>query len=119
MALIITIEDSKFQRRRIVEALESGGYEVLEAANGKTGLEALATRTPDCIVLDLIMPEMDGLEFLKTLREQGLDIPVIVYSSDIQKPVREECLELGAKCFLNKPVNKEELLETIKKALDK
>ncbi len=114
MALALVIEDSNFQRKIIIKFLKDEGFEIVEAPNGKIGLEKAAEHNPDIILSDLVMPEVDGFEVLKTLQEQGSKIPIIVLTSDIQVPVREQCLELGAKVFLNKPFNKEQM----KKVLD-
>jgi len=104
-------------RRGIRRIVETEGHQILEAENGREGLKALATHTPDCILMDLIMPDMGGLEVLKNLSEQGSNIPVIMLTADIQKSSREKCLNLGATAFLTKPVQKDELHEALRKAL--
>ena len=87
------------------------------AGNGRAGLEQVAARKPDCILTDLLMPELGGLELLETLREQGTAIPVIIITANIQESVRRRCLELGAAAVVNKPVRQEELLSALRKAL--
>jgi CheY-like chemotaxis protein len=64
-------------------ALKKEGYELLEAANGQDGLEMAFANSPDCIVLDLVMPEVSGMDVLQTLADQDLSIPVVVHNSDI------------------------------------
>lgn len=118
MALILIIDDSYTARRTIGKTLKNEGYETMEAANGREGLEVAAANKPDCILLDLIMPEVDGFEVLRSLRALGSETPVIVLTADIQKIVREECLDLGATAFINKPPTRNELSNTIRKALD-
>ena len=117
MALILIVDDSLTMRRAIRKIVKAEGHDTLEAPDGREGLEIAATHTPDCILLDLIMPEVDGLEVLKALRERGSKIPVIVLTADIQEIVRKECLELGATAFINKPLIGIKLLDTIQKAL--
>ena len=117
MALILIIDDSSFTRKRIASMVKAEGYETLEASDGRQGLEMTATYSPDCIVVDLIMPEMDGLEFLEVLNNQGSNIPRIVVTADIQETVRHDCLERGALAVLNKPPKKDELQMTLAKAL--
>ncbi|OEU67750.1 MAG: hypothetical protein BA863_12825 [Desulfovibrio sp. S3730MH75] len=117
MALILVVDDSSTMRKAITKVLKEGGHNTLEGADGRKGLEIAAIHAPDCILLDLIMPEVDGLGVLKTLREQGSKIPVIVLTADIQEIVRKECLELGATAFINKPMIGPELLKTIRKVL--
>ena len=117
MALILIVDDSSTMRKAIAKVVKAEGYNTLEAADGREGLEIAATHAPDCILLDLIMPEVDGLEVLKALRERGSKIPVVVLTADIQEIVRKECLELGATAFINKPLIGNKLLDTIQKAL--
>lgn len=117
MALILIIDDSSFTRKRIASMVEAEGHETLEASDGRQGLEMTATHSPDCIVIDLIMPEMDGLELLKLLHNQGSKVPRIVVTADIQESVRQECLESGALAVLNKPPRKDELQNALAEAL--
>ena len=117
MALILIIDDSSFTRKRIASMVKAEGYETLEASDGRQGLEMTAAYSPDCIVVDLIMPEMDGLEFLEVLNNQGSNIPRIVVTADIQETVRHDCFERGAIAVLNKPPKKDELQMTLAKAL--
>ena len=117
MAKILIIEDSSFTRKAIARMVKADGYEILEAVDGKDGLEKAVSNSPDCITLDLIMPEMEGIEVLKSLRERGLNIPVIVITADIQKDTRDQCLDLGATTILSKPPKKEELRSAIKSVL--
>jgi CheY-like chemotaxis protein len=114
MATILVIDDSKFQRKRIIEILKAEGHEILEAPDGKEGLEMAEQYQPNCIVCDMVMPNVGGIEVLKTLREKKSLIPVIILTADIQEPVREHCLNLGARAFLNKPPKKEELIDALK-----
>ncbi len=117
MALILIIDDSSTTRNVIRKLVKKDGHETLEAADGQKGLEIVSDNKPDCIVLDLIMPEIDGFGVLKTLRNRDSKIPVIILSADIQEIVRKECLELGASAFINKPLIKRELRKTISKVL--
>lgn len=104
MAQILVIDDSIYQRGQIRRALEPEGHELLEATNGREGLEMVDTSRPDCILLDLIMPETSGLEVLQILHDQRSNVPVIVLTADIQERTRQQCLELGATAFINKPL---------------
>lgn len=114
MATILVIDDSKFQRKRIIEILKAEGYEILEAPDGKEGLELAEQYQPNFIVCDMVMPNVGGVEVLTTLRAKKSPIPVIILTADIQEPVREQCLNLGARAFLNKPPKKEELIGALK-----
>ena len=118
MSSILVIDDSEFQRNILQGIIEGQGHEMLNAVNGREGLNMAVSRSPDCILLDLIMPEVDGLEVLGLLRDKGLNIPAIVVTADIQESTRKKCMELGAVAFLNKPVKGDVLNETIKRVLD-
>jgi CheY-like chemotaxis protein len=118
MSLILIIDDSSYMRSRIRGALNAEGYDILEAENGYKGLQMIREHSPNCIILDLILPEVNGLKILKALYDQKTEIPVVVVTADIQESVREQCLELGAKAFINKPPKEDELRNTIKNILD-
>jgi len=113
MSAILVIEDSAFTRRRVAEILRTDGNQIIEAANGYEGLEKAEKLKPDCIVLDLLMPEMNGFEVLNELKERGLTIPVVVLSADVQNTTQKECRELGAVAFVQKPFGEDELVQAI------
>ncbi len=117
MALVLIIDDSWLQRMNIGNIIKEGGYETIEAPDGKEGINLIDSRKPDCVILDLLMPEMDGIEVLKTLGDKTKGMPVIVVTADIQSTTRQQCLELGASEIINKPPKKEYLLEVIEKHL--
>ncbi|MGD1713649.1 response regulator [Dapis sp. BLCC M172] len=117
MALILITDDAAFARRMVKKALKEDNHEMLEAGNGNECLEMVATHSPDCILLDLLMPELDGFGVLKKLQEQGSNIPVIVLSADIQDAARTQCEELGAFTMLQKPPKPPEIKEAISQAL--
>jgi CheY-like chemotaxis protein len=113
MSTILIIEDSRFTRSSIAKALTANGYEVLEAENGALGLAMILKHSPDIVISDLLMPEMDGFELLEALRSQGIAIPVIIMSADIQETTRSRVLELGARTLLNKPFQGPALMEVL------
>jgi len=80
---IIIVEDEKPLSGILTDKLQKAGYEVIEACNGKDGLEKIQKEKPDLILLDLIMPKMDGMTMLKELRDRevGKDIPVIILTN--------------------------------------
>lgn len=117
MALILIIEDAALLRKMLQRILKPEGYTILEAQNGLQGLEMVRTHNPECIVLDLLMPEMGGRQVLKALRDESLQIPTIVVTADVQESTRSECLELGALTVLNKLPKPEELRHWVKKAI--
>lgn len=117
MALILVIEDSAFMRNKIVNILKQDSHEIIEADNGIKGLQAAIDSAPNCILLDLIMPGMDGVKILMTLRQQGSNAPVIVVTADIQESTIRQCRELGAAAVVNKPPLEAELRDTVRTVL--
>jgi CheY-like chemotaxis protein len=117
VALILIIDDSSYQRTALRDLLRGSGYHTVEAADGREGLERLAKFDPDCIVTDLLMPRLGGLELLEILNDKQNRTPIIVITSSRQKDVRQRCLDLGAAAFINKPVKEAQLLAVVRSAL--
>lgn len=118
MALILIIDDSAFQRRLMRKLIELEGHNVIEATNGHEGLETILSQSPDCVFLDLIMPESSGFELLENLQQQKFNVPVVVVTADVQTSTHEQCLALGATAIVNKPVNNKTLQKTLIQILD-
>ena len=119
MARILLIDDSSFQRRRVAKVVKQAGHEVLaEASNGKDGLELLSKQSPACVLLDLLMPEMDGLQVLAALQERGSKVPVVVVTADIQEEVHQQCMDLGARAIVTKPPKPDELKRGLRTVLE-
>jgi len=118
MAKILLVDDSKFQRKCMSRMLSGLGHEVTEAENGQTGLQMLDSVRPDVIITDLLMPVVDGIGLLRSLKEGDCAIPVIVVTADIQEATRQECLQLGAKAFINKPHNSADLEAALSRFLN-
>ena len=117
MGKVLLIDDSWLTRRGLSNILAAAGHSVIEAEGGVDGIKAALEKQPDCIFLDLLMPDMDGFSVLQRLNENESRIPVVVFSADIQDTSRRKCLEMGAFDFLNKPPNENEILETLHRAL--
>jgi two-component system, chemotaxis family, chemotaxis protein CheY len=117
MAAIIIADDSPFQRKILGDMILLLGHTLESVDSGEALLEKVKNNKYDCICLDLLMPEMTGIEVLKKLREMNNKIPVIIVTADIQTIRKEECAALGAKAFVNKYVNKLELEEALKTTL--
>ncbi len=113
MANILTVDDAWLSRTMIGKILKTAEHEIVEADNGLNALQKLESYTPDCIILDLLMPEMDGFGFLEKMQEKNIDIPVIVLSADIQDSTRTKALGLGAARMLNKPPKLNELISAV------
>ncbi len=113
MKKLLVCDDSNFSRKRVIDMIKAGDYEIIEAEDGQQAMDRIENENPDLVLLDLLMPNITGIELLKMLKEKNKTVPVIVISADIQESTKAECLELGAKEFLNKPPRKEVLLNTI------
>ena len=119
---IMVVEDDQDTRRWLARALEAEGWQVTEAENGRVALEQLATAPPDLILLDLIMPEMDGFEFLTELRrsEALRDVPVVVITAAELTDDDRRRLNGGVERILQKAAfERDELLAEVHKLVEK
>ena len=114
--LILLIEDEPQMRRFLRITLESHGYRFLDAATAQEGLMQASTRNPDVILLDLGLPDLDGLEVTKRLREWTA-VPVVVLSARVTEGDKIGALDAGADDYLTKPFGLGELLARIRVAL--
>ena len=114
--LVLLIEDEPQMRRFLRITLQGHGYRLTEAATGQDGLTQAATRNPDVVLLDLGLPDIDGLEVTKRLREWS-QVPVIVLSAREQEDDKIRALDSGADDYLTKPFGAGELLARIRVAL--
>ncbi|MGO4949302.1 response regulator transcription factor [Paenibacillus sp. DRB1-1] len=114
---ILIIDDDE----KIVSMLRRGlafeGYEVLTAANGAEGLNKMLTAEPDVVVLDVMMPQVDGFEVCRRMREGGSTIPVLMLTAKDEVENRVKGLDLGADDYLVKPFALEELLARVRALL--
>lgn len=115
---IMNVDDSATMRRIVTMSLGPNGHSVVEAENGADALEKMGKTSVDAIILDINMPVMNGLEFLKVVRGDSKyrNIPVIVLTTQEEEEMRTKALGLGANGFIAKPFQKETLLATLKKA---
>ncbi len=114
--LILLIEDEPQMRRFLRVSLQSQGYRLIEAETGEDGLIQVASRKPTVILLDLGLPDMDGLEVTKKLRE-WTTTPIIIISAREQERDKVRALDAGADDYLTKPFGSDELLARIRVAL--
>lgn len=117
MKTVLVAEDSEMNRHVLATLLKRKGYEVVEAENGAEALALLESARPDLVLLDLMMPEVDGVEVLRALRQRpgdGGKLPVVVFTALAQHPWVEECRKLGADaCLLKGSVTLDDLVGTI------
>ncbi|MBF0111682.1 MAG: response regulator [Desulfamplus sp.] len=115
MPTILIIDDSWLTRRGVKRIISAQGYGVIEAENGLQALEMILSKDKniDGVILDLLMPEMNGIELLEKLKEHNIELPIIVLTADIQHTVKSKCMGLGASQFINKPPDPEELIKLV------
>lgn len=117
--LVLIVDDDADLRELLRTNLESEGYLVREAASAQEGLEALDEEPPDLILLDVMMPHVDGWEMLRRVRERhGVEaIPVVMFSGKIAEDEAAAAQEAGAQAFIGKPFDPEQLLASTKQLL--
>ena len=113
---VLVVDDSAMARRNLRRILEPAGYRVIEADDGLSALERYALERPDAVLLDLVMKGMYGLEVLEKLRELDPGACVLVVSADVQASSHELVEAAGAKGFVNKPFDREQLLAALEAA---
>ena len=114
---ILIVDDSALARRNLRHVLEPAGYDVLEAEDGLVALERYFLEKPDIVMLDLVMAGMYGLEVLKKILEFDPAARVLVVSADVQSSSHELALEAGARGFVSKPFERENILRAIEAAV--
>ena len=107
---VLVIEDDAAIRRGIVDAVKFAGYEALEAASGGEGLRVALGAEYDLLLLDLVLPERDGLEILKEVRQVRPTLPIIILTARGEEGDRVQGLQLGADDYVVKPFSVKELL---------
>ena len=116
MKKILFIEDEFDQIRMLKIRLEASGFEFISAMDGEEGLWKAQREKPDLILLDIVIPKLDGYEVCKRLKQSPdtKNIPIIILSASGLKDVEESCLTIGADDFVRKPYNSEGLVSKIK-----
>ena len=120
MALVLVIEDDALMRRTVQRILVGDGHEVIEAENGRVGLDLLRTHTPKLVITDILMPETEGLETIREIRKSNPGMKIIAISgggAGSDAPVLTWAHRLGADAMLPKPFRAAELLEAVRKLL--
>jgi len=117
MEKILVVEDEPDMLMGLQDNLQFEGYQVLTATDGQTGLDLALTTCPDLIVLDLMLPKLDGFEVCKRVRAKGMDVPIIMLTAKSQEVDKVLGLELGADDYITKPFSIRELLARIKAVL--
>ncbi|PIQ95895.1 MAG: two-component system response regulator [Nitrospinae bacterium CG11_big_fil_rev_8_21_14_0_20_56_8] len=115
---ILVVDDDHLSRTLVSRILKKEGYAIQLAANGREAIDRVTENPPDLAVVDVLMPQVSGMEFLRWLREHHQQIPVIMLTSiEENSRLASEARELGVRDFFTKPGNYKHLLETIHKIL--
>lgn len=112
---ILVVDDSPYARRRIAQILAARGHEVreMESAAAALGFFRQDENWPQLVTVDLLMPEMDGLELIQRLRELNSELPIVAFSADVQKATRAAAFAAGASDFVSKSEDAERLPEVV------
>jgi two-component system KDP operon response regulator KdpE len=113
---ILVIEDDLETRTALARELRGGGYAVIEAADGRTGLERWAARRPDLVLLDLGLPDMDGLRIVTAIRREAAT-PIVILSGRYEEQEKVDALDRGADDYVTKPFGVDELRARLRVAL--
>jgi DNA-binding response OmpR family regulator len=118
-ASILVVDDDASVRAMLGYLLADAGYDVREANDGAEAITALTADPPDCVILDLMMPDVDGLDVLRARRTRGLapDTRVIILTAKTEAADAVWCWELGADEYLNKPVDPERFDREVRQLL--
>jgi two-component system KDP operon response regulator KdpE len=114
---VLVVDDEPPIRRFLRTSLSAQGYQVTEAENGTGALDNLRRSSVDVLVLDLGLPDIDGLDIIERVRGQGSPLPIVVLSSRADEPGKVTALDLGADGYVTKPFGIDELLARIRAAL--
>jgi excisionase family DNA binding protein len=116
--LVLIVDDDEQVREYVRVNLEAEGYSVREAGNAEEGLLAVEESTPDLVLLDVMLPQVDGWEMLQQLQERhGEAVPVVMFSGKADAATADEVAERGARGFIGKPFDPGQLIEKTKQLL--
>lgn len=115
---ILIVDDAAFMRMMIKDVLTKNDYEVLgEAENGKKGIEKYKELKPDLVIMDITMPEVNGIEAVKEIMSMSPDANIIMCSAMGQQAMVIEAIQAGAKDFIVKPFQADRIIEAVKKVI--
>lgn len=117
MKKILIIEDNIYLQSILTSLIEESGYSSVIAGDKKNGLNKFKENDPDLILLDKKLPDGDGFEILKKVKEVNSLLPVIILTSHSEQKIKDKAFSLGANAFINKPFDNSELLSVIKEFL--
>lgn len=115
---ILYVEDEEGIRKKMSDSLKYYSKEVYEAPNGKVGLKIYKEKKPDIIFTDILMPQMDGIEFVKEIRKEDSKTPIVMVTAHTDKEYLLSAVELHLEQYIVKPINLKDLKESLQKCMD-
>ena len=118
MSKILLVDDAAFMRMMLKDILTKAGFDpIVEAENGLVAVEKFKEESPDLVIMDITMPEMDGIQAVKEIKKIAPSANIIMCSAMGQQAMVIESIQAGAKDFIVKPFQPDRVLEAVKKAL--
>ncbi|MDA0770914.1 MAG: response regulator [Chloroflexi bacterium] len=117
MTKILVVDDAQFMRMKATKLLSSKGFEVIEAATGAEAVETYKTEKPDAVLLDITMPDMDGLQALKEIKKIDPKANVAMVTAMGQQSIVMEALKAGAKDFVVKPFDADRVMAALERIM--
>ncbi len=119
MSTILIVEDNEKNMKLVRDILRHAGHETLEAATGTDGVRLAVSKRPDLVLMDIQLPDIDGIEALRRIREvRELDaVPVVAVSASVMPDDQQKIVASGFDAFVTKPINLKQFLETVKRFL--
>lgn len=116
---VLTVDDSRTILAMLHHTLSNAGFEVLQAEDGKQGLEVLKTETVDVVITDINMPVMDGIEFIKHVRASGAhqSLPILILTTETSQDKRDQGKAAGGTGWIVKPFDPEKLISVIHRVI--
>ena len=117
---ILLVEDDYVNMRLVKHILESEGYTMLKATTGQEALEQVAVDLPDLILMDVQLPDMDGMMVVKTLKQnpRNQDIPILALTAYAMKGDRERIMQMGCNQYISKPIEIKDFIRTVRHYLE-
>jgi two-component system chemotaxis response regulator CheY len=110
---LLVVDDAPYVLKALRDSLGAHGYDVHEAANGEEAVAKYKEMSPDVVLMDILMPKMDGVSATKSIIEYDPDAKIIVVTAMGKRGLEKDCIEAGARCFIMKPFKTKDLLNTI------
>jgi two-component system cell cycle response regulator DivK len=120
MSVILIVEDNEKNMKLVRDILRHKGHETLEAVNGEDGVRLAHERRPDLVLMDIQLPDIDGITALQRIREdKGLDaVPVLAVSASVMPDEQQKIVTSGFDAYVTKPINLKQFVETVQRFLE-